>query len=469
MAVTLYYEELMTLSNLIVELSSEWNDALDKISASVEKIHTTDAISGEGAESMKTYMYEVHTAMTAQFKSFIQELTTKVSIFTAGCLSIDADPYAILDSDTLTKCCNDFVAFMADLDQEIAQKDVILGKISDMYDGFFLTTNIIDQYMEPIVTNAAWQRDQIDLYDPAEYSMNVTSLEAYSIAIENLLNAIVEGNVVSFENYKPGSISNLDLYNAVYAQQAEAEAYCTSDATISNYETAKDILDAANAYIAEVDARKTDAVIHFIEGAGMVVAGVACIVGTAGMATPVVVTACAVGGTTVAFGAAEITEGGFEYYYYTQGDKSSVAFNPIRDTVFCGDQESYDLAKQVSSTATDLFTLGTETYINGGVKMVTNAAGRQVMQSTADDIASDIALEIVKDQTVGIVTDAVKDEVIGQASQYYTDLISGGNLDATEEVLLNHGINEGFNKAADAADDKVNDAINTAIKWVFED
>ena len=45
------------------------------------------------------------------------------------------------------------------------------------------------------------------------------------------------------------------------------------------------------------------------------------------------------GGGTILFGASDMLEGGQNIYYGANGDLSSTAFNPLRDTVFMGNQE----------------------------------------------------------------------------------------------------------------------------------
>ena len=84
--------------------------------------------------------------------------------------------------------------------------------------------------------------------------------------------------------------------------------------------------------------RETQGVWQAIGGVVLVVVGVTCIVATAGAATPLVIAGAVAGGGTVLFGGAEIIEGGQNAYYGSIGDMNSAAFNPIRDTVFLGNQ-----------------------------------------------------------------------------------------------------------------------------------
>lgn len=51
------------------------------------------------------------------------------------------------------------------------------------------------------------------------------------------------------------------------------------------------------------------------------------------------------------YGGSNFVEAWQDIYYGSIGDIDTVAFNPIRDTVFCGNQELYDIWGTVSTTS----------------------------------------------------------------------------------------------------------------------
>src|SRR3712207_9585511 len=69
--------------------------------------------------------------------------------------------------------------------------------------------------------------------------------------------------------------------------------------------------------------------------------GVTAIVMTAGAATPLVVGACVVGSCTAAYGASNLYEAGHNIYLGSVGDGLTVATNPLRDTLFMGNDRLY--------------------------------------------------------------------------------------------------------------------------------
>ncbi len=76
-------------------------------------------------------------------------------------------------------------------------------------------------------------------------------------------------------------------------------------------------------------------------GTMSVIAGAVLIVATAGMATPIVVGAFTVGSISMLYGLSNSEEGANSISLDLKGDGSTVALNPIRDTLFTNNPELY--------------------------------------------------------------------------------------------------------------------------------
>ena len=97
-------------------------------------------------------------------------------------------------------------------------------------------------------------------------------------------------------------------------------------------------------------AREDKGKMNLLTGALAATIGVAAIVVTAGAATPIVVTATVAGTCSTAYGVSNMIEGGQDLYYASIGDIESAAINPIRDTVFMGNQSAYDVWGNLNMT-----------------------------------------------------------------------------------------------------------------------
>ena len=69
------------------------------------------------------------------------------------------------------------------------------------------------------------------------------------------------------------------------------------------------------------------------------------IIGTAGMATPIVVGGAVAGGGTIAFGVSDAVEGAQDINYGINGNIDTQSINGIRDTLFKGNQQAYNITE----------------------------------------------------------------------------------------------------------------------------
>ncbi|HEL0669727.1 TPA: hypothetical protein TUW52_001822 [Streptococcus equi subsp. zooepidemicus] len=133
--------------------------------------------------------------------------------------------------------------------------------------------------------------------------------------------------------------------------------------------------------------------------------GVAAIVMTAGAATPLVVGAFVAGSGTVAYGASNLYEAGHNIYLGSVGDGLTVATNPLRDTLFMGNDRLYH---QVGG----LFTTASAALIPIGQ---TKSVAKGLTEFTIGEVGGFIG---------------------GQASYHGTKLLGGSEQDAQRATLV---------------------------------
>ena len=109
-------------------------------------------------------------------------------------------------------------------------------------------------------------------------------------------------------------------------------------------------------------AREEQGWLNFLVGALVVAGGVLCIVATAGMATTFVVAGAVAGMATIGYGASNMIEAEQDIIYGAMGNYSAVAFNPLRDTLFMGNQKAYDTFGTVAQMSCAVVTFGGSAY-----------------------------------------------------------------------------------------------------------
>ena len=151
----------------------------------------------------------------------------------------------------------------------------------------------------------------------------------------------------------------------------------------------------------------------------------------------------------MAYGASNIAEGKQDIYYASIGDLNSVAINPIRDTVFMGNQGAYDLWGTLNMAVAGLC-IPVSQSVNGVV-----GASKSVIAKTA-------AIRIGKEVAINVGIDFASSKVTSFAAQQF-------NLNKTESTLLNLGLSFGLDKSVDSAKSKILGEASFAEGMSYDD
>ncbi len=204
--------------------------------------------------------------------------------------------------------------------------------------------------------------------------------------------------------------------------------------------------------------RKKQGILKGIQGVFASGTGLLCIISTAGAATPVVVAGNILGGGSLLFGASDITEGGQDIYYGSIGDIDSASINPLRDSVFQGNQELYDITENYFvSGASAMVPIGkTSKAMTGAAKELTEKA----LISEAKLVIVDIAVS--ESASYGVAEycdykgiDGV-DKMIFQAAASY--------LASSAVVKVNELFSNNKTFGYEIVEEGLNDVIDTDIE-----
>ena len=166
----------------------------------------------------------------------------------------------------------------------------------------------------------------------------------------------------------------------------------------------------------EADERKDNGFWKVLGGAGLVLLGITCVVLTAGAATPIVAAGAVAGTGTAIFGLSDTIEGGSDIYYGSLGDIESVSVNPLRDTVFQGDEAAYQTTENIFAfTASSMIPIGQMaragdlTLRTGGV-----AVGKLVASDAAGQVSSSLVYEKTGNRSLSLITGSIASNLSGR-------------------------------------------------------
>ena len=176
-------------------------------------------------------------------------------------------------------------------------------------------------------------------------------------ALENSVDLLISSlnSCIAKVGLNQGTIANYES-NSFYTDKDVYALANISELFYQQHEDNKDVYDAiCEAEQNQKDAaeeRETQGVWKTVAGVVLVGVGVACIIATAGAASPIV---AAVGvametGMTI-YGVADSAEGAQDIYYGSIGDIDSTAVNDLKDVAFQGNEEAYYLTESVFAFA----------------------------------------------------------------------------------------------------------------------
>ena len=372
MGYVISYQALRDIySQMALVVNDTVNERIPKINEVLSEFIYDNKIQGKTADTIKTYLTESHGVILQGILSVSQQLLSKFILYQNGYYNIDSNKDTVIDES--------FVNFIDEVVKDFVKKQ------SELNDNFKVHTNAISDIY---VANA-----------PQDW--NIKSIGG----IINRKNENLNNEIINYERTHKNGLSDIEeliinLKSTIEACQKSLGGFDipTNDLTILKenitkvYEFQRDNsaeIEAASynqqAILEEIwteeqaKLRKKEGVWQCVASVVTIVVGGAAIILSGGAATPIVL-----GVGTVVFGTSNAIEGGQDVYYGSVGDISSQSFNPIRDTVFFGNQRAYDIAECIV------------TFVASASIPLTNAVKMGKVVTTVDK-AKFIGVEIFKE------------------------------------------------------------------------
>lgn len=429
----------------------EWYEQLDEWKARYTNFVNMSDFTGQSATAVKSYMGEVHELLLQSIYVAISRFQSDYLLYKNQYYDIESNIYAVMPKETIKsieKRLSKEITYLNNISNDINSS---LNSVSDIF-WRGKPSRATLEYCLSLEKNALGiLSNKIENYEHTKY---VIANGALKKLLEILRSTIISyrysnNSVVS---YKSGDLRNntqvLELCEKVqsstkYIQKKQEEIELAAAHQQEVFaQMQKDYEEAC-------EAREEEGLMKIITGASAIIVGGAAIICTAGAATPIVVTAAVTGTCSVAYGTSNMIEGGQDVYYGAVGDLSSTAINPIRDTVFMGNQGAYDIWGNLNMTVAGLC-IPVSQSVNGVA-----GASKTVIAKTA---IKTIGKELTVDQSVDIVSNGI--------TKYATEKL---HLGQAEAFILNMGLNMGISKGADAVGTKLSGKASLVEGMDYDD
>ena len=319
---------------------------------------------------MRTYLVEVHGTLLQTLVNLMNDYSTNLLLYKDGYYQIDGDLHTKLPGQVFTNLHSNLKSSRDDLKGEIEVLNTTKDKISDLvsYEGSSHTSTVM---------NYNFLMNQLKNLDNSiiQYESNHASQDL--VAFKELLSAtkalVAEhaGKTRTVGTYQSGDFAKLQSVQrfAIAYKQATQQMESRVERVQAAQERDKVRFEA----LARSDKGWKDMAV----GALTIIVGVTAIVVTLGSATPLVVAGGIVGLGSTAYGVSNMYEADQDIKLGNAGDIQTKAGNPIRDTLFMGNDKLYHDVGNIFVTASAIMIpIGqTQSVVKGLTQFAIGEAG----------------------------------------------------------------------------------------------
>ena len=340
------FDALDTMYSEISQQVSNWTTELQDVAKSINDLVSSDKLTGKGAENIISYFQTVHVAI-------MQSMMTLLQSHSAYCLmyksdyqtNIDSSLHAVIHSKELFRIMTKLRVQHTNTTEVDLHIRRALSNVSHLVNTNLTSSGMMEEMYSTIGRDLVNLDSDIVQLENTHLNNDFEETQELIKSLTDFINEYLSTDKAAKTEYTPSQMASSKKYDRLY----KAIGYLTKKNQMSaitlGLQQACDHEEERRSLLEDEAAKKREeeGILNAVLAVGTIVIGAVAIVATWGAATPLVVTACVAGGSAMAYGASNLVEAGQDIYYGSIGDPYTVAFNPIRDTVFCGNQEVYDL------------------------------------------------------------------------------------------------------------------------------
>lgn len=423
---------LDSISNAVFRI-----DNLDKVKDSFQRLIDNSDFTGDGATAIKDYLQNVHITLITTINVALQEFYAEFALYVAGFSDYDSYENALLNEDFFTEISNTLVGMIGLVDEVQPKAATAADNVSDLITDYSISSlSTYEQVLTDENNTITSLRDGIGEYDSNFATDVLSNIRALITDAQTLIDAIVNKGVVTIEQMEPQQYFTKDLVDNLQKDVQGAIDYINENSD-EIQDSVKFVTDWYQKKIEEErEAARRARIEKGIILVGTAVIAIGSVIITAGSDTPaaLVVVTSAAEAYVLVDSTAKLVEGIQDIYYGSTGDIETSSVNFLRDSLYGGDQDAYDLGSAIGAGALGA-TASLGTIMNAGAEatsigasvevaeissaaeetfkayagLATDYAGEKIAESCSDDPL----VQFVIQTTIGGVAGLYADEAAG--------------------------------------------------------
>ena len=327
----------------------QWGASITNLSKAVEGFAGNSSLQGKAMTSAQTYMREVHGTLLQTFLQLMNDYSTSLLLYKDGYYQIDTHNHAELPEDVYKGLHSDLGKSKQRFEQQLelltAAKLRVAGLVN--YQGTSHTKTKFTY--EKLMKDIKHLDESITQYEEMHARQDLQAFKELLDATKSLIAEHSSRNR-SLESYQSGAFGKLSSVQRFMVAYEQVTAQLNDRMGIIQAALERDQVRMEALHAEE---RTKQGLMNLVFGVLTIVAGVSALVMSGGTALPIVAPMLKIAGVGMyLLGSSNSFEGIQNIILGSIGDGKTVAFNPIRDTIFFGNAELYNHVGQVFSLTT---------------------------------------------------------------------------------------------------------------------
>lgn len=460
MGYKVYYDEMWEIIDKIRATNGKWNEQIANVTEKCEALTDSSVFKGAGANSINTYLKEVHGTLLGQIAVLLYELESRVHTYRYGYQSsVDGGDGSATG-----------VRHTTIVEDEIEDGGEVCRKVNDMIslnDSLRNDVNSVRRSIQDLISLAyptSADRLEEGLYEAKKVATDLNlkvlnyeneqrscfdAVDSLISELKSIVDTQLSDHRVPVASYKSGAITQMCNYESLVlaSEKVIKDINDLEDTYSQALELTFDRGELLEAERAERE--KTGKILKWVVVGVCLVASVAVTVATAGAATPLVLGIAGAATGAVSAGANNVID-----QYVEKGD--------LR-----GNFEWSDFGKDVLIGGAVGFATG---YVGGAISAGSTAGqtfGQKVINNFATEVVGEVTehtLSATWDVTEGVITGKITDiqgvitEIESEQRELLGDVVKDG-IGCIVGTALDGAIEFGDDKLFDKAKDGVGKTI----------
>lgn len=373
MSYNIKFDDITSVQVESQKTMNAWGESMSSLNKAMNDFIKNQNLQGQAISSMRNYLVEVHGTLLQTLANLMNDYSTNLLLYKDGYYQIDGDLHTKLPGKEFTRLHSDLKGSRDKLKPEIELLKTTKSDISDLvsYEGSSHTSTVMNYNF---LMNQLKNLDtSITQYESSHSGQDLVAFKELLAATKALIaeHAGKSRNVGTYQSGDFGKLKSVQRFALAYDQAAKQ-----MESRVERVKAAQD-RDKARFEALAAEDRAKKGWIDLGVGVFTAVIGIVVIVSTMGTATPLVVAGSVVGFGTSVYGLSNAEEGVHNIALGNAGDIQTKAKNPIRDTVFMGNDKLYhDVGNTFVTASAIMIPIGkTQSVVQGLTEFAIGEAG----------------------------------------------------------------------------------------------